>query len=115
MLSKLNTSVVDIAPGAFDLSPIIVHYFSCDAKLFSIRCKSANVFKFAWYDERALTERHVVFKVSLVDPARREGQFTLSVAPTLNEIALVTVALLRRLLHLTVWHVVLPLAFKDST
>ena len=114
-LSKLISSVADIAPGAFDLSPVIVHYLTCDGKLFSVRCESANVLKFAWHDELALTKRHVVLKVSIVDPARLHGQFTLTGALALNERALITVATLCRLLHLTVGHVVLPLALEDST
>ena len=114
-LLKLISSVVDISPCAFDLSSVIVHYFTCDGKLFSIRCESANVLKFAWHDELALTKWHVILKVSLVDPARREGKFTLTATLALNERALITVATLCRLLHLTVRHVVLPLALEDST
>ena len=39
----------------------------------------------------------------------------MAVALALNEIALVAVATLRRLLHFTVWHVVLPFAIEDSS
>ena len=70
LTNLINSVVTDIAPGAFNLSAIIVHHLTYDGKLFSVRCESANVFKFAWHDERALTKRHVVLKVSLVDPAR---------------------------------------------
>ena len=42
-LLKLISSVCNIAPGAFDLSPVLVHYFTLNGKLLAVRSEGANV------------------------------------------------------------------------